>query len=527
MEIFGWEIAKKVNPGQTNPDQLPPERGASFVPKENTDDGALVVSQAGQYGQYIDTEGTAKNDSELITRYRTMSDHPTCSVAINSIVNEAIINEPENDTITIDLDDIKNIGEATKKKIVEEFANVLQLYNFDFHGYEIFKRWYVDGRLYYHAVIDMKKPKDGILELRYVDPRKIRAVKEIENKKVPGSTTGTDLITTKNEFFIFSEKGFGKDDLSTIPNQGIPNGALKIAKDAVIHITSGQMDAMGKSVVSYLHKAIRPLNQVTMLEDAMIIYRLARAPERRVFYVDGSGMAPQKSEQYLKSVMNNFKNKIVYDSSTGEVRDNRKFMTMFEDFWLVRRNGTDGTKVETLPGAQNLGEITDIEYMLKKLYSSLEVPYSRLNTEDNYSLGRATEISRDEITFEKFITRLRARFSMLFINTLRLQLILKNIVTAKDWELIKNQINFIYAKDNLFAELKNNEVMSGRAELLSQLQPFIGSYYSNEWIRRNVCQQTDEDIQEINSQINKELSVPQYNLAPPEEDQGVPPPPSS
>ena len=509
MNIFGYEISKKVQ----DPDDLKPQ--VSFIPKE--DDGATVVSQAGAMGQYVDLDGTIQSDSELITRYRTMAEHPALAQAITSIVNEAIINEPEDDTVGINLDTVESIPEGTKTKIVDEFKNVLRLFNFDLEGYEIFKRWYIDGRLYYHVIVDPKKLGDGISELRYIDPRKIRKIREVKKAPMqnrPGVGNGPDagdLIEPQKEFYIFNDAGFTKDDISSIPNQGIATGMMKISKDAIVHITSGQMDVRGKSVVSYLHKAIRPLNMLTMLEDSSVIYRLSRAPERRVFYIDTSGMPRAKAEQYLKQTMTNFKNKVVYDSSTGQVKDQRKFMTMFEDFYLARRDGGKGTEIQTLPAGQNLGEIEDIVYFQKRLYQALEVPSSRLDPDAMYSLGHATEISRDEVGFEKFVTRLRARFSQLLLNTLRVQLLLKNIIKPEDWERFKNEILFTYAKDNLFAELKDNEVMMGRIGVAVQLIPFIGRYFSEEWVRKTIFKQTEEDQKEQDNKIVGEKGMEQYS----------------
>ncbi len=513
MELFGYQITKAI---KDSSDQEAPSQ-VSFAPRE--DDGATVVSTAGAMGQYVDIHGTIESDSELITRYRTMADHPSLATAITSIVNEAIINEPEDDTVALDLDKIENtvMPDGTKDKIEDEFKNVLRLFNFDLEGYEIFKRWYIDGRLYYHAVIDSNKIADGIKELRYIDPRKIRKVREVQKKPLDRRTGGSDGTNTGDnyqqtrEFYIFNENGFTKDDLSAVPNQGTTTGTLKISKDAIIHITSGQMDTRGKSVVSYLHKAIRPLNTLTMIEDSAVIYRISRAPERRVFYVDTSGMSRQKAEQYMKQTMTNFKNKVVFDSASGQVKDSRKFMTMFEDFYLARRDGGKGTEITTLPPGQQLGEIGDIEYFQKRLYQALEVPLSRLDSEAMFTLGRAGEITRDEISFEKFITRLRARFSTVLLNALRMQLLLKRVISPEDWEKIKNDISFTYAKDNVFAEMKENELMNGRVMVATALMPFIGRYFSEETIRKDIFKQSEEQIKEEDKKIVGEKGMEQYS----------------
>lgn len=509
MEIFGYEITRKV--GAATDEEV---KAPSFTPKAE-DDGAMTVIQGSHAGSVVDIDGTIASDSELITRYRAMSDHPALDVAITSIVNEAIINEPENDTVQLDLEKIETLPNATKEKIEKEFKNILRLFNFDMNGYEIFRRWYVDGRLYYHAMIDPADIAGGVKEFRYIDPRKIRLVRQIKTAPAQNNSrtiqgTQANAVRSVEEYYVFSEKGFAKEDLSAVQNAGAAQGMLKISKDAIIHITSGQMDARGKSVVSYLHKAIRPLNQLTMQEDSMVIYRLARAPERRVFYVDVSGMPRAKGEQYLRQTMQNFKNKVVYDSTTGEVKDSRKFATMFEDFWLARRDGGKGTEITTLPGGQNLGDIEDIVYMQKRLYQALNVPVSRVEPEAMYSLGRATEISRDEIGFEKFITRLRARFSILILNALRLQLLLKRIISQEDWDDIKNDISFKYAKDNLFAELKDTEMWNGRLMVATQFEPYIGRYFSNEWVRRNIFKQSEEQMDEEDKRIIGEEGMNQY-----------------
>lgn len=504
--LFGYQITKATK----LPDVDENKTLKAFTPRTD-DDGSLTIVSGSMFGQIIDVDGVIKNDSELITRYRGMADHPAVNMAITAVVNEAIINEPETDTVKINLDQTK-FPAGIRTKIEDEFKNILNLLNFEQSGYEIFRRWYIDGRIYYHAMVDFQNPTDGIQEMRYIDPRKIRRVKEVQAKPLPGQpdASGT-LIQPVTDYYLFNENGFGKDDAS-MPvgaNSMMAKGSFRIAKDTIVHVTSGLMNESGKSVVSYLHKAIHPLNQLNMLEQATIIYRLSRAPERRVFSVDVSGMATTKAEQYMQQLITNAKNKVAYDPTTGLVNDQRKFNTMSEDFWLPTRDGK-GTKIDTLPGGQNLGEMTDVEYFRAKLYQALEVPVSRLSSDDVYTLGRATEISREEISFEKFITRLRSRFSLVLLRTLRLQLLLKRIITPDDWDQNINLLSMIYAKDNLFAELKENEILMGRFNLLTMAQPFLGTYWPHEWARKTIARQTDEDIKEFDKEMDKEKDDPRY-----------------
>jgi len=512
--LFGYEITKSTK----QPDVDDNQRLKAFTPKQD-EDGALTVASGNVWGQVVDIDGMVKNDSELITRYRNMADHPSVSTAITAIVNEAIINEPEEDTVKLDLSKTK-FSAGIKSKIEDEFQTILNMYNFDQMGYEMFRRWYTDGRLYYHAMIDFKRPGDGIQELRYIDPRKIRRVKEVE--VTPAADKDASLVKPTSDYYIFNENGFDNGTASKTVGASSPavNRSFKISKDAIVHITSGLMDGSGKSVVSYLHKAIVPLNKLNMLEQAVIIYRLARAPERRVFSVDVSGMQPAKAEQYLNQLITNAKNKVSYDPTTGQLTDQRKFNTMLEDIWLPNRDGR-GTKVDTLPGGENLGKMEDVEYMKQMLYQALEVPVSRLTNDDAYSLGRATEISREEIAFEKFITRLRSRFSLVILKALRLQLLLKRVITIDDWNINENLIGFQYAKDNLFAELKDNEVMLARLNLLGMMQPYIGRFFSNEQVRHDILKQTDQDIKQIDKQISDEQNDPQYLDALDEDGQGA------
>ena len=496
-EIFGFEIKKKT----TEP--------ISFAPKQ-TDDGAVVVAEGGVFGTYVDLDGSIRTEAELVNKYREMSGHPEVDMAIDDIVNEVITQEPETEPVELVLDDIEELSDKIKKIFIEEFKEVLNLLEFNQLSYEVFRRWYVDGRLYYHVIIDEKAQNLGIQELRYIDPRKIRKVREVRRKKLEDNQMANQ---TSKEYFIYNDKGFAKTSgNSALPTNSI--GGLKIAKDSIIQCTSGITSLNGDLVQSYLHKAIKPLNQLRSMEDSLVIYRISRAPERRIFYIDVGNLPKMKAEQYLRDIMTKFKNKLVYDSATGEIRDDRKFMTMLEDFWLPRREGGKGTEITTLPGGQNLGQMDDVIYFQKKLYKSLNVPISRLDPEAQFNFGRATEITRDEVKFAKFINRLRIKFSILFTKILERQLILKGIITPEEWNQINNRIRFKFAQDNYFAELKEAEILASRINTLQQIEAFAGKYYSHEWIRRKVLRQSDEEIEEIDEQIIDEMKNPLYN--PPE-----------
>lgn len=485
MELFGWELSKKK-------DQLDL---VSFAPKE-TDDGAMVVTAGGTFGTYLDMEGSAKTEAELVVKYREMALQPECEKAIDEVTNESIVKESNDKIVTLNLDDVKIISEKVKKVVNDEFENICQMLNFNNYGYEIFRRWYVDGRLYYHVMIDENDPERGIQELRYIDPRKIRKVRLLTRQR-----KGKVYINRNAaEFYVYNERGFKSTGSTGMDNQG-----LRISPDAILHCTSGLMDKDGKLVLSYLHKAIKPLNQLRILEDATVIYRISRAPERRVFYIDVGQMPKIKAEQHMRDMMNKHKNRLIYDASTGAVRDSRNFMTMLDDYWLPRREGQNGTEITTLPSGQNLGRMEDVEYFEKKLYSSLNVPISRINPDQSaFNLGRSSEITRDELSFQKFIDRLRLRFSALLLGALEKQLVLKKIFAQSDWDEIKDLIHFDYARDNYFAELKDNEILMGRLTALQQIQPFLGMFYSQEWVKKNVLFMTDNDISEISSQMASE-----------------------
>ena len=488
-ELFGFEFKRK----------LPEKQLQSFAPPRDADDGAAIISAGGAYGTYVDLDGTIRSEAELVTRYREMALQPECDAAIDEIVTESIAID-EHDIIEINLDDVK-VTENVKKVIRDEFQTCLKLLDFNKFAYEIYRRWYVDGRLYYHVIIDSENSRDGIKEVRYVDPRKIRKVREVTRKRISAEQPGDAMINkTVNEYYIFNEKGFNYGNKTVGPT----TSGLKIAKDSVLHIVSGLTDNQGTMVLSYLHKAIKALNQLRTLEDALVIYRLARAPERRIWYIDVGNLPKMKAEQYVRDIMVKHKNRLIYDAASGEIRDDRKFMTMLEDYWLPRREGGRGTEVTTLPGGQTLGQMDDVLYFQKKFLQTLNVPVSRLNSDALFSLGRATEITRDELKFARFIVRLRLRFSMLFLKLLEKQLILKGIVTPEDWDLICGDIRFDYAKDNYFAELKEAEIAQGRIQLAAAFQPYAGMYYSHEWIRKNVLHQSDDDIQKNDEQIFEE-----------------------
>jgi len=440
-------------------------------------------------------EVTAKNDVDLIKRYREVAQHPECDMAIEDIINEVIVSDDRDQSVSISLDKLA-VSEPIKAKIRNEFDEVMKLLNFDEKGHDIFKRFYVDGRIYFHKVIDPKSPRKGLTELRYIDPRKIKKVREVTKKRDTKGTKGIEIIEQTAEWFVYNEKGISSAN---------SNAGLKISTDAISYITSGVIDQTKNMVMGHLHKAIKPVNQLRMIEDAVVIYRIVRAPERRIFYVDVGNLPKVKAESYLRDVMARYRNKLVYDASTGEIRDDRKHMSMLEDFWLPRREGAKGTEVSTLQGGQNLGEISDVEYFQKKLYKSLNVPISRLDSQNGFNLGRAAEITRDELKFTKFVQRLRKRFTQLFHDVLKTQLVLKGIITIEDWSKLKEHIQYDYLKDGYFSELKHAEMLRERLSLVNEVSPYIGKYFSVEYIRKNVLRQTDDDIINIDSQIRDEI----------------------
>jgi hypothetical protein len=497
-ELFGFEIVRKK----------PQEELPSFAPKLE-EDGALVVSEGGAYGQYVDLEGAVRNEAELVSKYREISMHPDIEMAVDDIVNEAIVMDPKKEIVSLNLDDLEQ-PENIKKMILEEFDNTLELLEFNQHAYEIFRKWYVDGRLYYHAIIDEKAPREGIKELRYVDPRKIRKIKTQKRVKA-NKNTNVIINKTAEEFYIYNDKGFAKAPTQGSTYNDPASQGIRIAVDSVVNTSSGLVNVGGDMVIGYLQKAIKPLNQLKSMEDSLVIYRISRAPERRIFYIDVGNLPKMKAEQYLRDIMTRFKNRVVYDAQTGEIRDDRKHMTMLEDFWLPRREGGKGTEITTLPGGQNLGQMDDVVYFQRKLYKSLNVPITRLDPEQNYNFGRATEVSRDEVKFAKFITRLRGKFSELFNKILEKQLILKGVITSEDWQEFRTNFKYEYSEDNHFAELRNTEILRDRISMLRDIDDYTGKYYSHEWVRRNVLYQTEEDMKEIDEQIVEEQENPQYN----------------
>ena len=496
-KLFGFSIDETEN---KSPSIISP------VPKNN-EDGVDNYIASGFYGQYVDIEGAYRNEHELIKRYREMALHPEADGAIEDVVNEAIVSDLYDSPVEVELSNL-NASEGIKKKIREEFRYIKELMDFDKKSHEIFRNWYIDGRLYYLKVIDQKNPQEGLKDLRYIDPMKIKFVK-VEKKKngkddpfVRINSKDDNISTPEfDEYYIYTMK----PNYPTGMVSSAGKGSTKIAKDSITYCTSGLVDRNKNRVLSYLHKAIKALNQLRMIEDSLVIYRLSRAPERRIFYIDVGNLPKVKAEQYLKEVMSRYRNKLTYDASTGEVRDDRKYMSMMEDFWLPRREGGRGTEITTLPGGQNLGELTDIEYFQKKLYRALGIPESRIAAEGGFNLGRSSEILRDELKFAKFVGRLRKRFAHMFNDMLKTQLILKNIVTPEDWNKMVDHIQYDFLYDNQFAELKETEMIQGRLGNLAQIEPYIGKYYSTEFVRKRVLRQTDQEIEEIDTQIEDEI----------------------
>jgi hypothetical protein len=489
VELLGFQITRN------NDKEKPAEAKQAFT-VASPDDGTQTISAGGHFGQYMDMEVTAKNDIDLIKRYREISQHPECDMAVEDIINEVIVSDERDTSVSVSLDKL-GISDNIKTKIRDEFDEVMRLMNFDEKGHDIFRRWYIDGRIYFHKVIDPKSPRKGLTEIRYIDPRKIKKVREVAKKR-DTKGKGIEIIETTAEWFVYNEKGV---------SGGTSNAGLKISADSICYVTSGVIDQTKNMVMGHLHKAIKPVNQLRMIEDAVVIYRIVRAPERRIFYVDVGNLPKVKAEAYLRDVMARYRNKLVYDASTGEIRDDRKHMSMLEDFWLPRREGAKGTEVSTLAGGQNLGEISDVQYFQKKLYQSLNVPISRMESENGFNMGRAAEITRDELKFTKFVQRLRKRFTQVFNDILKTQLVLKGIITIEDWISIKEHIQYTYLKDGYFAELKNAEILKERIGLANEITPYVGKYYSVEFVRKNILQQSDEDIIEIDNQIANEIKT--------------------
>jgi hypothetical protein len=500
INLFGFTIGR-----QDVVQEQPPEQRSFALPNQALDDGAVTITQNAHYGTYVDLEGSVRNELELITRYREMANHPELESAIDDIVNESITHDESGEVVTLNLDKLKQ-PESIKKKILEEFNNVQRMLNFNNLADDLFKRWYIDGRLYFHIIVNEKNPKEGIQELRYVDPRKIRKIREI-NKDRDGKT-GAMVIKSIAEYYVFNDRGTTTQTYTSGTNQG-----LRIAPDSIININSGLMDAKNTFVISYIHKAIKPLNQLRMIEDAVVIYRLSRAPERRVFYIDVGNLPKGKAEQYLRDIMVKYRNKMVYDANTGELRDDRKHMSMLEDFWLPRREGGKGTEITTLPAGQNLGQIEDVDYFRKKLLQSLNVPYSRMDDTGGgglASLGRSSEVTRDELKFAKFIVRLRNKFSQIFDHALRVQLSLKGICSQDEWDEFKEHIYYDYKKDNNFTELRESELIRERVQTLAMMDPYIGKYFSQTWAKKNILRLNQEEIDEMAKEMEEDGSTEMF-----------------
>jgi hypothetical protein len=482
FRLFGFEIKRQ--------DLEDAKKKPSIVPARDDDGAGYITASGTHYGQYINLDGDdSKDNYQLIMRYRGVSMHPEVDAAIEDIVNESIAGGELEQSVDIKMEELKQ-PDNIKKQIKEEFDNIISMLNFNEYGHDIFRRWYVDGRIYHHLVVNESQLKAGIQEIRYIDSSKMRKVKQIKKKKDP--QTGANLIEKVDEYYIYQEK------------PGQQNSGVKMSLDSVSYVTSGLLDEGRKKVLSYLHKALKPLNQLRMMEDSLVIYRLARAPERRIFYIDVGNLPRGKAEQYMKDIMTRYRNKLVYDSQTGEIKDDRKHQSLLEDFWLPRREGGRGTEISTLPGGDNLGQIDDIVYFQKKLYRALNVPINRLEQEAQFSLGRSTEISRDELKFQKFIDRLRTKFSALFMDILKTQLMLKGIITEEDWNLMKNDIVVDYVRDNHFTELKDLEILREKTQTLDMVHNYVDVYFSREWIMKNVLHFNDEDIAQMVDQHGDE-----------------------
>jgi len=483
-ELFGFQITRVKK--TEDPKQ-------SFTTTQ-ADDGTQTVAAGGYFGQYLDMEGTAKSEADLIRRYREISLHPECDMAVEDIVNEAVVANELKEAVRVNTDNLP-YGKDIRRRIEGEFSDILKLMNFNTKGHDIFRRWYVDGRIYYQKIIDRTSPTLGITELKYIDPRKIKKIREVRKTR-PEGAKNLEIVDEFVEYYLFNEKGVSGTT---------SGGGVKIAPDTIAFCPSGLVDQQKNIVMSYLHKAIKPVNQLRMIEDAVVIYRIARAPERRIFKIDVGNLPKVKAEQYLRDVMARYRNKLVYDASTGEIRDDRNYMSMLEDFWLPSREGGRGTDISTLPGGQNLGEIADIEYFQKKLYRSLNVPVSRLESTQGFNLGRASEITRDELKFTKFVQRLRKKFTELFNDLLKTQLILKKVISEEDWHTISHNLQYDFLQDGHFAELKQSEMMRERIQLVNEMRDMVGKYFSVEYMRKNVLKQSESEIAEMDKQIKQEI----------------------
>jgi len=497
IELFGFSIGKKEKKNV---------KAQTFAEPEY-EDGSLTVASGGAYGTYVDTEGAIKSESELINRYRDMGLQAEVENAIDDIINEAIVASKEKPLVRINVDNL-NVSEPIRDKIRLEFKQISKLLDLQNLGHDVFKRWYIDGRIYYHVIVDENNMEKGIHELRVLDPRKIKKIREKKNDRQPDGKTKT----TVTEYYVYNQKGIYQSQGQTMGTAFTSAATgLKISPDAIVYTHSGLMNSTRTLVLSYLHKAIKPLNQLRIIEDSLVIYRISRAPERRIFYVDVGNLPKLKAEQYMRDLMARYKNKLVYDAQTGEVRDDRKHMSMLEDYWMPRREGGRGTEITTLPGGANLGDIEDVLYFQKKLYKSLGVPISRLESEANYTIGRATEISRDEVKFTRFVNKLQSRFSLMFDEMMERQLTLKGIMSKDDWKNIKNEIFYEFENDSHFAEIKQSELMQDRLNILRDLQDYAGKYWSHEYIRKHILMMTDDEVKTNDEQIQKEMDDPRFS----------------
>ena len=485
-ELFGFSFKKKLTDKDRAPSPIAP----------SSEDGATSYIAGGYYGQYLDLDGNFKTEYDMVKKYREMAMHPEVDSAIEDILHEAIVADQNDSPIEVNLDNLE-VSESVKVMIRDEFEYIKNLFGFDSKAHEMFRRWYIDGRLYYHKVIDLDNPADGIKEVRYIDPSKIKKVRQITKPKTADEFMKYDFGSSA-EYFVYNPKGL---------NNTSANSGIKIAKDAITYVTSGIMDTNRNIVLSYLHKGIKVLNQLRMIEDSLVIYRISRAPERRIFYIDVGNLPKVKAEQYLREVMGRYRNKLVYDAATGEIRDDRKYMSMMEDFWLPRREGGRGTEITTLPGGQNLGELTDVQYFQTKLYKALNVPAGRLDSGTAFNLGRSSEITRDELKFTKFVGKLRKKFSDIFNDTLKTQLILKSVITPEDWEDMKEHIQYDYLKDNHFTELKNLEMKTEQLNVLGLMDPFVGKYFSINYIRSEILGMTEKQIEEMDMEMTDDIEM--------------------
>jgi hypothetical protein len=498
MNLYGFLFGKKQD-DKNSTDGNAVETQSSFVPPD-TYDGTVTVESGGFFSTVYDFGGSIRDENTQLSQYRSMALYPEVDMAIEDIINESIVFDHDNNAIFLDLKNVESLSPQIKEKIHKEFKNILKLLKFNHHGYDIFRKWYIDARLYFHIIIDDTRPEKGIQEIRLIDPMKIKKIRKVnkENKVING--VQTPIIKSLEEYFLYTD--LDPDAIIQTNSSG-----LKIAVDSISYVHSGLIDSNTKRVIGYLHKAIRPLNMLRQIEDAVVIYRMTRAPERRIFYIDIGNLPKQKAEQYMRELMNRYRNRLVYDQKTGEIKDDRAHLTMLEDYWIPRRDGGKGTEIATLDGGQNLGQMDDVDYLQRKLYRALNVPISRLESNSGFNMGRTTEISRDEVKFFKFIERLRSKFSMLFLDVLKKQLLLKGIITLNDWEKIYQDINFVYNKDSYFNELKENELLREKVDMLNVLSSYEGKYFSTKYIRKHILKQSDDVMEEIDKQISEEQQM--------------------